>query len=483
MPRRSSPLRPRSVPGLLVAGFGIVALPLLLALGVGAVYVDRLASQSERLVRQGVAVTRLSRQAQNRITAMERSARQFAVLGDPVLVERFNDHHDAFSAALDDLGRLQLETMPGWNLTDLRHEAELIRRALLDSQIDGDAFDAEMSRFETMRDLAQGITDQGNVFIDREVARIESTAGEVGLFLLLCTVALVPATVALVILFTVVISRPIRQIRAAIQRLGGGRFDQPVVISAPSAELDDLGVQLDRMRQRLDELEGEKNRFLRHMSHELKTPLASIREGVSLLDDDSLGGLAPPQREVVAILQRNSLELTSLIDNLLDFAAWREQHAQIDATEFDLRELVEQVLDRHRLTLDSHRLITSLPESGLVMNADRDRWRLIFDNLLTNAIKFSPDGGRIDISGQRLRRGMIIEVTDDGPGIPAEEREQVFTPFYQAHPDPGRHVRGTGIGLSVVREAVQAHGGDIEILDQAGRGACLRIRLPRRSLA
>lgn len=470
-------LRPRSVRGLLLAGFVVVALPLIMATVLAVVYVDRLANQSQRLILEGVQVTRLSQQLTTNITAMERNARQYAVLNKPSLAERFNEHHQSFNNTLDEISALNLDPMPDWDLAALRTQARKVAEAVATQPNASTDLHAQFDRFARMRELARVIGNQGNAFIDNELTRIQSTSREVRLFLLLSAVALIPATLILMGLFTVVISRPIRQIQGAVGRLGEGDFSQSIAISAPSAELDALGGQLDWMRRRLEALESEKNQFLRHMSHELKTPLASIREGAELLRDGTLGRTSSEQTEVIDILQRNSLELTGLIENLLDFAAWKQQHAQVTREDLSLRDIAERVIKRHQLSIDTRGLHVELPDTAVRVYADRDRLRLILDNLVANAVKFSPDGGTIRIIGQHEADTTIIEVSDEGPGIQESERGHVFTPFYQAHPDAGAHVRGTGIGLSVVREGVHAHGGNIEIVD-SDVGACFRIVLP-----
>lgn len=477
---RSSLLRPRSVPGLLLAGFILVALPLVVAVAFAVVYVDRLAGQSERLVLQGVELTRLSRLLHNDITAMERSARQYLVLGNPALARRFAAQRREFERALAAIADLQLDVTPGWDVEALRLQARIVADAVTADPFQPDVLRARLDRFDRMRERAQAIADQGNAFIDNEVERIRSTSREARWFLLLCVFALVPTTLLLVGLFTLVISKPIRQIRRAVHRLGQGDFEQPVAISAPSVELDALGGQLDWMRRRLEALESQKNQFLQHMSHELKTPLASIREGTELLRDGTLGSLSVQQSEVVDILQRNSLELMALIENLLNFAAWRQQSGQLEREEFRLRDVAAQVAERHRLPIETRNLAVELPEPELRIHADRDRIRLILDNLVANAVKFSPVHGKIGIHGYRGHHMTLIEVTDEGPGIDQAEREHVFTPFYQTHEGVAAdaHVRGTGIGLSVVREGVRAHGGDVEIVDVSGGGTCFRIRLP-----
>jgi two-component system sensor histidine kinase GlrK len=465
----------------LLSGFALVALPLMLAVVLAVTYVDRLSDQGERLVQQGVQVTRLSNRLTGIVIAMERNVRQYVVLGEPGLAAALAERHRSFQQAVDALSELDLDTVEEWNLDELRERGRTIAEAVAISPAAAERLlRRQPGLFSRLRQRTEAITDQGNRFVDREVARLQATSDEARRFLLLCVFAVLPVTALLVVFFTVVISRPIRQIRRAVQRLGEGDFSQPVAISAPSTELDALSDQLDWMRRRLAALEDEKNQFLRHMSHELKTPLASIREGVELLRDRSLGDLTPKQSEVADILHRSSLELLSLIENLLNFAAWQQRRSRIAYTRFEFDRLVDEVLARHRLAAENKRLRIRKPGKTINLEADRDQIRLVLDNLIANAVKFSPREGGLYIDAFEQRRDRVIEVADDGPGIPAGEREHIFNPFYQSGQPERAHVKGTGIGLSVVREAVRAHGGEVRVTKGAGRGACFRITLPKR---
>ncbi len=213
------------------------------------------------------------------------------------------------------------------------------------------------------------------------------------------------------------------------------------------------------------------------MSHELKTPLANIREGTELLMDGAVGELQSAQREVTAILRENGMKLQRLIENLLSFSAWQAKSVGLEITEFKLRPLIKSVLENQQLTLVAQRVRLDVQVEDLTPMADRGKLRLILDNLLSNAIKFTPRGGTISIHARAERGQLIMDVMDSGPGIPAEERNRIFEAFYQGKTPQGGHVKGTGIGLSVVTEFVNAHGGSIEILE-AKAGAHFRVRLP-----
>jgi two-component system sensor histidine kinase GlrK len=289
--------------------------------------------------------------------------------------------------------------------------------------------------------------------------------------------ALVPVTVGLAILFTFLIARPIRQMGQAIHRLGDGSFTTPVSVSGP-AELTALGEELDWLRRRLMELEQEKNVFLRQMSHELKTPLASIREGTELLCDGTVGDLSDMQTEVVEILRESGMELEQRIENLLSFSTWQQSKAQLTVGQFELGNVIDNVVDNHRMEAVTKKLEirTSLKEVTLL--ADREKVRMALDNLVSNAVKYSPVGGRIGIRMARKAEKVVVDVMDEGPGIPSDERERIFEPFFQGKMPSGRHVRGTGIGLSVVHECVEAHGGNVGVRVRPTGGSHFRITLP-----
>ena len=168
--------------------------------------------------------------------------------------------------------------------------------------------------------------------------------------------------------------------------------------------MERLAAQLEWLRGRLLDLAQEKNRFLRHMSHELKTPLANIREGTELLMDGAVGELQSAQREVTAILRENGMKLQRLIENLLSFSAWQAKSVGLEISEFKLRPLIKSVLENQQLTLVAQRVRLDVQVEDLVPLADRGKIRLILDNLLSNAIKFTPRGVNLIAFDSRLSR-------------------------------------------------------------------------------
>jgi two-component system, NtrC family, sensor histidine kinase GlrK len=466
----------------MLIGFTIVAAPLLFAIVNAAVQMNRLSNSSEQLVVRGMQGSGDNQRMFVEIAALERTARLYQILPNSDLLEVYARNHDRLENTLNELLTLPLSVQAQTDIRALKTEAER-RAAELRAAPANSARMAELvNSYTQMSDLASKISNHVSGQIDHELTALQEATQLAQQNLFWQTLLLVPMTLAVVGVFTYLFGRPIRAIDRSINELGRGTFSRPIAIRGP-ADLERLAAQLEWLRVRLLELAQEKNRFLRHMSHELKTPLANIREGTELLMDGAVGELQSAQREVTAILRENGMKLQRLIENLLSFSAWQAKSVGLEVSEFKLRPLIKSVLENQQLTLVAQRVRLDVQVEDLTPLADRAKVRLILDNLLSNAIKFTPRGGNISILARREREQLVIDVIDSGPGIPPEERNRIFEAFYQGKTPQGGHVKGTGIGLSVVTEFVNAHGGSIEILEAAAGGAHFRVRLPLRHAA
>ena len=474
---------PKSLNGYLLLGIGVITMPLLAAILHATFQMRRLTDYSQALVNESVRTTELIQDMFEMRNSLAHEAQVYQVLGTSQDLAKFNDQDTALTAKMAEL-RPMLREPAARTAIDVfsalqRDIAEAVRAPALPRQNGSTAEVRPIADFGQLDTQALAISHFANAQKDTQLASLDDQTISARRELFWESSLLIPLALAATLSFALGIGRPIRQVDRAITELGSGDFGREIAVSGP-VDLQRLGQQLEWLRGRLLDLAQERNRFLRHMSHELKTPLANIREGTELLMDGAVGELRPAQREVSTILQENSIKLQRMIENLLSYSAWQSNSVGLEPAEFRLRPLVKQVLENQQLTLVSQRVRLDVHVEDITLTADRGKLRLILENLLSNAIKYSPRGGTIVVRASVAGSDLMLEVADGGAGIPKAERANVFEAFHTGRA-PGGHVRGTGIGLSVVHEFVQVHGGTIEIIDGEFRGAHFRILIPLRA--
>jgi two-component system sensor histidine kinase GlrK len=470
---------PRSFLKLILAGFSLAVLPLIFALVNNAYSIHQLATHSQRAVYQAVQTTQSTRFLIEQITSMERSIRQFAIIGDPSLLQGYGLAHERFAGTALKMSTLPLDTRQKQQLDALQARESALFERVGKSGGKPEIINLAAAELAGLSESARRLDEQGNSLVDREVDTMQKMAGEVQRFIFWQLLALVPVALLLVVGATMLISKPIAQLESAIQRLGEGRFDTHVSVSGP-ADLESLGRQLDWLRLRLLDLEEQKTRFLRHVSHELKTPLTALREGVELLSDEITGKMTAGQFEITRILRQNTLRLQKLIEDLLSYQSAQFHTSALSFSYFNLKALVARVAQQHSLAMRAKNLNLNLAASEFDIEADEYKMEAVVDNLLSNAVKFSPSGGTIRVQLRGRGADVVVDVMDEGPGILAEDRKRVFEPFYQGTSEYTGPVKGTGLGLAIVREYVCAHQGSIEIIIDGNPGAHLRVVLPSR---
>lgn len=469
--------RPKSILKLVLIGFSLVALPLSIAFVNAILHVDRLVDQSQRAVFQAVQATQSSLKLMEQLKAMERNARQFQVLGDVTIFQVYEKGHQEFQPTVQALSRLPLDSTQRQLLDELVQREQTLFETLSSHPYNSESSAVAISEFSSLADLTQSILSENSRLIDREIQVMQEMASSAKQMLVWQATALVPVVVLFIGIFTILIARPIKQIDLAIRRLGDGEFTREIEVKGPQ-DLEYLGKRLDWLRLRLIEVEEQKTKFLRHVSHELKTPLTAIREGAELLVDGVAGRLTSEQQKLAHILRKNSIQLQRLIENLLNFQIVLLRHSTLFVRPVLLRALIDKVIEDHRLAIISKGIKLELDLQEFTLSGDEEKLTVIIDNLLSNAVKFSPYGGDICIRLKQEGDQAVLDVMDSGPGIDQEEREKVFEPFYQGRAIPKGYVKGTGIGLSVVKEYVTAHQGQIEVIVEQTKGAHFRITLP-----
>jgi len=493
---------PKSFLKLLLLGFALALLPLLFAFGNAALYVDRLATQSRSTVAQAVQATRASRVLVEQLNLMERSARQYSVLNDQQLLDHYKLAHQKFTANLQQLGKLPLSQQQlaalaaiGGQETALFEELATIGQQNAEAQTAAAQFqpgnkhiinkdDAEPVRIsetsiEQFRDLsrqAQDILAENNRLIDRESTSLAENAEHIQKLLFWQTLTLVPVAFLVALAITYLVARPIRHMDEAIRHLGEGHYEDPINIDGPG-DMRVLGERLDWLRSQLRLVEEEKQRFLRHVSHELKTPLTAIRQGSELLSDEVGGTLSEQQKEIAGILHENSLRLQEMIENLLHYTAAQFKKPPLNISTVSLAECMQHILAGYTLMLNSKHIEVESDLQPIYLACDQEKIHTVIDNLISNAIKYTPPSGVINLRLFREKEYAIMEVYDSGPGVMDSDKARLFDPFYRGSAVYDSLVSGSGLGLSIAKEYVDAHGGEISLIPSK-LGAHFRVRLP-----
>ena len=255
------------------------------------------------------------------------------------------------------------------------------------------------------------------------------------------------------------------------------------LVAAQAAIALDTREALDRERGRaeaLAEVERARREFMQIASHELRTPLTVIRGYASLLEEGSLGEMPPAARQALRTLMDKSTEMRGQVERMLLLARLEDGAALARVTEVDLRSVVTDAVERVRpqVELKHGRVEVELASAPLTVLGDPERLATAVDNLLQNAVKFSPAAPRIEVTGTRENGAVRLVVKDHGIGIPAAAQARLFEKFYRVSDPELNNVVGTGIGLYLVRQVVESHGGRVDVDSQPGQGSTFKIQLP-----
>jgi two-component system sensor histidine kinase GlrK len=451
-------LYPRSFLRLILVGWLLTALPLLIAIAFASVSLTRFAARSEIALQQTAEATRLSRKQDEDVFLMERVLLQYEALRDPSLLDDYRVARAAWLQSGAAFAQLPL-------MQPLAHRLEQARaaEAAINRQLTGDPLNVPgaLEHLSRLRLDVQGMIAEADRLAEAERQSFRGAAEALQQQML---VAISLAFLLAVLLFWAgqrIVALLFSGVERAVIALGNNLLERPIELKGT----DDLrwtGKRLDWLRKRMLALQEERTRILRHVSHELKTPLAALREGSSLLSDGVAGPLSPQQEKIAGIMQGNVLRLQGLIDGLLKLQQAEHVRDRIEPENLRLDELIQQILATHKLAARDKRLRITGKLAPLTVTGGREEVTTIIDNLLSNAIKFSPPQGTIRVHLSRDHQNAVLDVMDEGPGVPAEERKMIFEPFYRS---PGtKAIAGVGLGLAIAREFATAHRGTLEYL-------------------
>ncbi|MDV8003032.1 sensor histidine kinase [Rhodococcus sp. IEGM 1408] len=273
------------------------------------------------------------------------------------------------------------------------------------------------------------------------------------------------------------VQHSVTAVTASTAEIAGGRYDTRVVSPGLGREFDDLADSVNELARRLDATETTRRRMLADLGHEMRTPLATLDSYLEALDD----GIHTFDDDVRTILWSATQRLERLASDIVDVSRAEEHLTRLRPSSTTTRALVTSAVDAVRERYENKGVQLHTRVDAAPVAVDTDRIGQVLGNLLDNALRHTPAGGTVTVtSGQVGRRHVEITVSDSGEGIAPHHLDHLFDRFYRADTSRGRHSGGSGIGLTITRALVEAHGGHIRAhSDGPGRGASFTVEIPK----
>ncbi len=443
----------------------LAILPLILAIGYAGWSLTLQAQEQRALLLSINGLNHLDAAITRQITGLERSARQYYLIGEPRFYEIYQERLAALRGYQQDLV-YRMPSKVEWQT--LRELVQLT--ADIGSQLKANLENTSEAylnnSWRRVNQIREAFSSQIEHVAEDAIKESEHSFGIVLRRLLLIGSLAIPGTIFLISLSTIAVVKPLWRLANAIHRLGHHRWEKPVVIEGP-ADFVALGNSLEWMREQLLISDRQKEAFMRHITHELKSPLAAIVEAESLLWDQVPGPVNDSQKNVLTILRQNANNLSGLIQQLLNYNAVKHS-LKPGRSSVDIRALCDK-LQSHLMSIPANADIEWLcdGEPDAVVS-DYVCLDMILSNLLSNACSVMSGKGRIRINWGIDSNSWWLLVADTGPGIDPEEIGEIFKPFYQGKVRRQGPLKGSGIGLSIVNECVNTLNGSIEVESRPG---------------
>jgi two-component system sensor histidine kinase GlrK len=334
--------------------------------------------------------------------------------------------------------------------------------------------DAQLAEF---RGSIAELHQQVDVLLDSRIEQQKEYVNSVQQTQTWSTGLLVTFSLILILFATQLILAPVAKIERVIKEIAKQSETLPKISSSGPKELIEVEYKLHWLADRLNQLEHLRHALLRHASHELKTPLASIKEGCSLLSESVVGPLNDQQKEVVSLLTSSTERLNLLIEQLLDYNLLLQQANPV-YEKTDMKQLINAAMTDNALAIQQNKNDVSVEIMVDTMTVDPNLFRRIIDNLLSNALAHGTVGRPINIKLYKQSDRLILDVANRGRKIPEEQRKMLFEPFKRGEHKRNDRVIGSGLGLSIVADCARMMHGTAHIVDVDYADVCMRVSLP-----
>ena len=474
-----------SLKSLIVLGFVIAVIPLFLAVMYAAFGMRETSALGRTINYQVFEQTKAIRLVLQKTADIERKARLFVLLSDPAVRQPYEQQsyestRASFKQALSELLKLQLDNKIALLVNELSEKENLIYQQIIGSASENNLKLPVDEAFQGLRESSYSLSREFENHVDHEFNELRQQSVSLEHGLLIKGAVLLFISFSFIAILLAVLSRSMQQLDASIRRLGSGELEEPIVVGGPS-DLRYLGARLEWLRTHLMELEVSKQQFMHNVAREIELPLESIRVGAELLANETDDQPDGERQDIARLLCNNVDQLKTVSEELVRYSRINLKPEMNRKETVNMQYLLESVIEDFQPRLQAKsiglkKLVRPVEISGI-----REQLRSIIEQLLSNAVKYSPAGGEIRIMLRDSGAQLELEVEDEGPGIDPNERNHVFEPFFRgkaALSDEG--VEGPGLGLAIVKEYVANHQGKIDIIDsrQDQPGARIRVQIP-----
>ena len=315
----------------------------------------------------------------------------------------------------------------------------------------------------------------GVVLVSQSTDSIRQDLHAVRLAVFQIFVASIAVAIVLTLMVSTTIVQPLRQLRKEAGEIADrrGRLRGRFKVSGKRDEIGDLSRALDRLTRRLEQHQQSIEAFASDVSHEFKNPLASIRMATEMLSQVE----APAERSrFLRIAESEIARMENLLSQVREITVIDAEIQKEQRTEVDLKQLLQRIVEGFRLREREAVLFDlQLPERPLTLSASEDRLIQVFENILDNAVSFSPRGSQVAIAADGVDHTIVVRIRDHGPGVAEENLDRIFDRFFTYRPEERR--KHTGLGLSIVKAIVEGYGGTVTAANDAGGGAIFEVRL------
>jgi two-component system sensor histidine kinase GlrK len=453
--------QPRSLKRLVLVAFLLLLTPLGFILYKTTDVLDTQLSLSYQQTQIALELSQQSSMLERYAEDITRTTNQYRILESETLEERLSDQITNFLNAL----KVQTFISEG--------DVAVDRLQTLLTTLESDPMAAPVDDLSV---LTRELGERNHEKLNERFQELQDKYSLTRKALWLQTGGLVLATVVLIWIFSILISRPVAGLIERIKLIGQRKPLPKQPLKGP-IEITQLASELHWLENELGKLEKSKSEFLRHISHELKTPLTTLREGSDLLEEEIPGPLTPQQAHVVSLIKKSSINLQRLIEQLLDYN--QMQQAYIPVTQpVDLAALTRNAISAHQLLILEKKLTVTLPPTYPAIESDPTMIQRVLNNLISNAVYYTDANGQIGVGTKIDRDTLMLDVSNSGHPISEEDITRIFEPFYQGSKRRSGSLKGTGIGLSIARDAARSMKGDLDLIENNKGCIVFRLRIP-----